>query len=144
MTLAHILTDEQARIVVEERRALAELRLALERVAMDDENAASFDASLRQLDELFLLVVAGEFNAGKSAFINALMGEPLLEEGVTPTTQRVTLVKHGEKKSRETQSDAFEVVEAPIEILETLNIVDTPGTNAVQREHEAITREFLP
>ena len=91
MTLAHILTDEQARIVVEERRALAELRLALERVAMDDEDAASFDASLRQLDELFLLVVAGEFNAGKSAFINALMGEPLLEEGVTPTTQRVTL-----------------------------------------------------
>ena len=144
MTLAHILTDEQARILVEERRALAELRLALERVAMDDEDAASFDASLRQLDELFLLVVAGEFNAGKSAFINALMGEPLLEEGVTPTTQRVTLVKHGEKKSRETQSDAFEVVEAPIEILETLNIVDTPGTNAVQREHEVITREFLP
>ena len=144
MTLAHILTDEQARILVEERRALAELRLTLERVAMDDDDAASFDASLRQLDELFLLVVAGEFNAGKSAFINALMGEPLLEEGVTPTTQRVTLVKHGEKKSRETQSDAFEIVEAPIEILETLNIVDTPGTNAVKREHEAITREFLP
>ena len=45
MTLAHILTDEQARILVEERRALAELRLALERVAMDDEDAASFDAS---------------------------------------------------------------------------------------------------
>ena len=144
MTLAHILTDEQARILVEERRALAELRLTLERVAMDDDDAASFDASLRQLDELFLLVIAGEFNAGKSAFINALMGEPLLEEGVTPTTQRVTLVKHGEKKSRETQSDAFEIVEAPIEILETLNIVDTPGTNAVKREHEAITREFLP
>ena len=144
MTLAHILTDEQARILVEERRALAELRLTFERVAMDDDDAASFDASLRQLDELFLLVVAGEFNAGKSAFINALMGEPLLEEGVTPTTQRVTLVKHGEKKSRETQSDAFEIVEAPIEILETLNIVDTPGTNAVKREHEAITREFLP
>ena len=144
MTLAHILTDEQARILVEERRALAELRLALERVAMDDEDAASFDASLRQLDELFLLVVAGEFNAGKSAFINALMGEPLLEEGVTPTTQRVTLVKYGEKQSREAQSDAFEIVEAPIEILETLNIVDTPGTNAVKREHEVITREFLP
>lgn len=144
MTLAHILTDEQARILVEERRALAELRLTLERVAMDDDDAASFDASIRQLDELFLLVVAGEFNAGKSAFINALMGEPLLEEGVTPTTERVTLVKHGEKKSREAQSEAFEIVEAPIEILETLNIVDTPGTNAVKRKHEAITRKFLP
>ena len=30
--------------------------------------------SIRQLDELFLLVVVGEFNAGKSAFINALLG----------------------------------------------------------------------
>ena len=84
MTLAHILTDEQARILVEERRALAELRLALERVAMEDDDAASFDASLRQLDELFLLVVAGEFNAGKSAFINALMGERLLERERAP------------------------------------------------------------
>ena len=28
----------------------------------------------QQLDELFLAVVVGEFNAGKSAFINALVG----------------------------------------------------------------------
>jgi tRNA U34 5-carboxymethylaminomethyl modifying GTPase MnmE/TrmE len=28
-----------------------------------------------QLDQLFLLVIAGEFNSGKSSFINALLGE---------------------------------------------------------------------
>ena len=33
----------------------------------------------------FLIVAAGEFNAGKSALINALLGERVLEEGVTPT-----------------------------------------------------------
>ena len=37
---------------------------------------AALAASIRQLDELFLLVIVGEFNAGKSAFINALIGEP--------------------------------------------------------------------
>ena len=30
--------------------------------------------SIRRLDELFLLVVVGEFNSGKSTFINALVG----------------------------------------------------------------------
>jgi len=33
-----------------------------------------FERSIEQLDDLFLLVVVGEFNAGKSAFINALAG----------------------------------------------------------------------
>ncbi len=56
--------------------------------------------SIRQLDELFLLVVVGEFNAGKSAFINALLGERLLDEGVTPTTTRIHLIRYGEQKRR--------------------------------------------
>ena len=144
MTLAHILTEKEESILADNRRALSELRLTLERVQVEPDDAASFDASIRQLDELFLLVVAGEFNAGKSAFINALVGQKLLAEGVTPTTSRVTLLRHGASKTRDTKSDAFEVVQAPFEVLENVNIVDTPGTNAIHREHEAITREFLP
>ena len=31
--------------------------------------------ALKQLDELFLLVVVGEFNSGKSSVINALLGD---------------------------------------------------------------------
>ena len=30
--------------------------------------------AIKQLDELFLLVVVGEFNSGKSSVINALLG----------------------------------------------------------------------
>ena len=144
MSLTRILTPDEEELLVDERRVLAEFRVVLERVGADDEDAASFDASIHQLDEMFLLVVAGEFNAGKSAFINALLGESILEEGVTPTTQRIALLKHGEAASREQQSAAFEIVTAPIGVLTNVNIVDTPGTNAIDREHEAITREFLP
>jgi len=143
MNLSRILSDKEEEILARERRALAECRLSLERVAIEERDAASFDASIRQLDELFLLVVAGEFNAGKSAFVNALLGRALLEEGVTPTTQRITLVKHGEKE-RERRVDGVEVVEAPLSVLEKVDIVDTPGTNAIAREHEALTRDFIP
>jgi GTPase Era involved in 16S rRNA processing len=40
-------------------------------------------------------VVVGEFNAGKSALINALLGARVIEEGVTPTTLRVGILQYG-------------------------------------------------
>ncbi len=144
MALTRILDASEQRLLADERRALAELRLALDRIELTAEDASSFDGSIRQLDELFLLVVAGEFNAGKSAFINALLGRTLLEEGVTPTTQGITLIEHGETEQREKRGEGFESIRAPIEVLESVNIVDTPGTNAIHREHEAITRDFVP
>jgi small GTP-binding protein len=144
MSLARILSGREEEILARERKVLSESRISLERVAIDEKDAASFDASILQLDELFLLVVAGEFNAGKSAFVNALLGGVLLEEGVTPTTQRITLVKHGENERRERRSDGVEVVEAPLPVLSKVDIVDTPGTNAITRAHEALTRDFIP
>src|SRR4029079_11046502 len=86
----------------------------------------------------------GEFNAGKSAFINALLGSRVLEEGVTPTTTRVQILKYGPEVARTTAEAALDVVTAPVDLLQEINIVDTPGTNAIHREHEAITREFVP
>jgi small GTP-binding protein len=144
MSLSKILSDKEEAILARERQALAGCRVHLERAAVEERDAASFDASIHQLDELFLLVVAGEFNAGKSAFVNALLGRSLLEEGVTPTTERITLLKHGEKQGRERRSDGVEVVEAPLDVLAKVDIVDTPGTNAIAREHEVLTRDFIP
>ena len=40
---------------------------------------------------------SGEFNSGKSAFINALLGQRVLAEGVTPTTAQIHLLKYGEE-----------------------------------------------
>src|SRR5204862_3285193 len=42
-------------------------------------------------------VVLGEFNHGKSTFINALLGAPVLPTGITPTTAVLTHILHGAK-----------------------------------------------
>jgi small GTP-binding protein len=121
MSLKNILDPAQQDLVREERRILGDLRASLIRFGANDENMAPLERSIEGLDELFLLVIVGEFNAGKSAFINALTGERRMEEGVTPTTAHVTPVRYDD-----------------------INIVDTPGTNAVIREHEAITTQYVP
>jgi small GTP-binding protein len=139
-----ILDDRQQALLAEERRLLGELAAVLARLDVDAEDQDTFRRSLRQLDELFLLVVVGEFNAGKSAFINALLGQRVLEEGVTPTTSRIGLLKHGPAVHREATESGLDVIQAPVDMLREINIVDTPGTNAVLREHEALTREFVP
>ncbi len=142
--LRRILDQKQDVILAEERRLLGELAVALARFDAAADDQLALERSVRQLDELFLLVVAGEFNAGKSAFVNALLGSRVLEEGVTPTTTRVQILKYGPTVSRTTAEPALDVVTAPVDLLSEINIVDTPGTNAIHREHEAITREFVP
>ena len=121
MSLQGLLDPAQQEIVREERRILNDLRTSLVRFGATDDNMAPLERSIEQLDELFLLVVVGEFNAGKSAFINALAGQRVADEGVTPTTAHVTPVR-----------------------IDDINVVDTPGTNAIIREHEQITTEFVP
>jgi small GTP-binding protein len=142
--LRRILDRNQDELLAENRRLLADLQQALARFDASAEDQATLKRSALQLDELFLLVVAGEFNAGKSAFINALLGDKILEEGVTPTTTHVHVIKHGAALSRTPLESALDVLTAPVELLRDINIVDTPGTNAIHREHEAITREFVP
>ncbi len=93
--LRRILNKNQDELLAENRRLLADLQQALARFDAAAEDQETLKRSALQLDELFLLVVAGEFNAGKSAFINALLGSRVLEEGVTPTTTRVHVVKYG-------------------------------------------------
>ena len=78
------------------RQLLRELRDALTRFGASAEDQAALASSIRQLDEFFLLVGVGEFNAGKSAFINALAGQPVLRVGVTPTTARIHVLKYGD------------------------------------------------
>ena len=142
--LRRILDKTQARILAEERRALGNLQVALARFGLDAKDQQVLEQSIHMLDELFLLVVVGEFNSGKSAFINALLSQPILEEGVTPTTTRINVLKYGPEVARTAQGAALDVITAPLDLLQEINIVDTPGTNAIQREHEAITEEFVP
>ena len=74
--LAKILSGDQDELLREERKVLARLQAALVKFDAAPEHQAALDKSIEQLDELFLLVIVGEFNSGKSAFINALVGSP--------------------------------------------------------------------
>jgi small GTP-binding protein len=144
VSLTGILHPAEQEVVREERRILNDLRASLIRFGASDDNLEPLERSIEQLDELFLLVVVGEFNAGKSAFINALAGEKVMPEGVTPTTAQVTLLRYGSERSSQLIEPQLLAVSAPAELLREIHIVDTPGTNAVIREHERITSGFVP
>ena len=139
-----VLTDSQAQFLRDEKETLAGMQIALSRLDLSREAMASLQKAILQLDELFLIVVAGEFNAGKSALINALLGQKVLAEGTTPTTSRVTLIKWGELPAEQLVDESFTVYTYPLPLLKELNIVDTPGTNAIIRHHEKLTDEFVP
>ena len=144
MALGKILTDNQDELLKEERQVLSRLRLAMAKFDAAPEHQRALEHSIEQLDELFLLVIVGEFNAGKSAFINALLGSRVVEEGVTPTTAQINILQYGDQVDRRDAPTGMRTVTAPVPLLREIRIVDTPGTNAILREHEAITRDFVP
>jgi small GTP-binding protein len=142
--LSRILTSAQDELLKDERRVLSRLLAALARFDAAAGHQEALRRSIEQLDELFLLVVVGEFNAGKSAFINALLGSRILAEGVTPTTAQINVLQYGDTVERQVREPNLHVITAPSPLLREIHIVDTPGTNAIIREHEVITSDFVP
>jgi small GTP-binding protein len=141
-----LLTERQDALREQVRAALVNLRAALQRFGADvaPGDARTLDDALASIEELFLLVIAGEFNSGKSSFVNALLGDTVVAEGVTPTTDRITLLRHGDEPSERTVEEFLAERRFPAEVLRTIAVVDTPGTNAIIRRHEELTRDFIP
>jgi GTPase Era involved in 16S rRNA processing len=89
------LDDKKAAI----RAALTDLAGAAEVAGLPWVARDIRDTRLPKLDdERFSVVVLGEFNHGKSTFINALLGSPLLPTGITPTTALLAHVTHGARE----------------------------------------------
>ena len=139
-----ILSNDELLFLQKEKRTLNDLHKTLGSFNLPTDDLAKLRSAIDQLDELFLIVAAGEFNAGKSALINALLGERVLLEGVTPTTAQVTLLRWGEAFNEVVVDDGFAIVTHPLPLLKELNIVDSPGTNAINRQHERLTSEYVP
>jgi GTP-binding protein EngB required for normal cell division len=137
--------DERWRRTTDRERALLE-RLAgfLEDFGSPAEDVSLVRRKLMDLEELFLLVIVGEFNSGNSAFINALLGDDLSQEGVTPTTDRITVLRYSEEASERERREGVLEREHPNDFLREIAIVDTPGTNAIIRHHEELSRGFVP
>ncbi len=126
---------------------------------------------LEQFARPLNLAVVGEFNTGKSTFINALIGEPVAPMGIEPVTAAINIFRYGaEKKARVIYEDGVEEIDInslanyiderrlqknndaaikfveifyPAEILKSVNIIDTPGLNAPVAGHEVLTKDFL-
>lgn len=119
----------------------------------------------------FHLVVVGEFNHGKTTFVNALLGAPVLPVGVTPTTAVIHHIVWGETPSAKLVLDGGEErtlaidevrsftvgggkgdasvryleVAHPAEMLkERIVLVDTPGVNDLSLTRAEITYGYIP
>jgi ribosome biogenesis GTPase A len=146
LTRKGILSRREQELRAREQELLQRLATALERFGSDlaPDDLRRFHEAREQLSGLFLLVVAGEFNSGKSSFINALLGDRVLPEGVTPTTDRINLLRHAPQVSEQLREAYLLERTHPADVLREISIVDTPGTNAIIRRHEELTRDYVP
>ena len=139
-----ILSQQQHALLTEELALLERLGALLDEYPATAEDRAAVDQAAEQLSELFLLVIVGEFNAGKSAFINALIGAEVMPEGVLPTTAVINLLRFAETKTETMLPGGVIARGFPADFLADITVVDTPGTNAIIREHETLTERFVP
>jgi GTP-binding protein EngB required for normal cell division len=139
-----VLSRQQAELVALERRLVLRARDALlqsEAARADIDRLAKL---VDEMDELFLLVIAGEYNTGKSTFINALLGDEVFAMGDLPTTREIAILRYGDVGPPEAIGDHTLLFHYPLDVLRDLEIVDTPGTNSLERMEEEITRGFVP
>jgi hypothetical protein len=83
-------------------------------------------------------------NVGKSTFLNALFGQDFSRTGVMPTTDKILFFKHGHQHEVVPITPTLDEVHVPAKFLRDFHIVDTPGTNSIENEHQEITERFVP
>ncbi|MFL5480524.1 MAG: dynamin family protein, partial [Gemmatimonadaceae bacterium] len=142
--MEQVLTRQQGELVALERRLVLRVRDALSQSDGSRADLERLASLVHEMDELFLLVVVGEYNSGKSTFINALLGDEVFAMGDLPTTRAISILRYGESGPPETIGPNLLLYHYPLEVLRDLDIVDTPGTNSIERMEEEITREFVP
>ena len=108
------------------------------------EELDTLQALLRDIGEPLLFVVVGEVKSGKSSLLNALFGNEFAKVDVLPATDRVYIFRYGsDDKSTEVSSKLTERY-LPIPFLRDFNVVDTPGTNTMVKEHQMVAEDFMP
>ncbi len=149
----------------------ADWRSILDRLDRAASTLRDFEA-LAELSELarsfawpLRVAVIGEFNAGKSTFVNALFGEAISPMGILPTTATAFIFRFGTDRvarlkapgaedrlvtldrlaeTLKTAGDLEEVtVFLPLPSLQAMELIDTPGFNAPIAEHREHARAAL-
>jgi predicted GTPase len=160
---------ERKNQVVESLTALTDVALSVGAISLADRVRGDVVDKLER--DRFHLVVVGEFNHGKTTFVNALLGRQVLPVGVTPTTAVIHHIVWGEEPSaklvmqngeeqnvpfddvrsfatggdRSTDAVSYLEVAYPAELLrERIVLVDTPGVNDLSLTRAEITYGYIP
>jgi GTP-binding protein EngB required for normal cell division len=140
---------------------------------------SSLTRQLEAADNLLLqnppidVAVLGQFKAGKSSFLNSLLGQNVLPVGAIPVTTAITRLQYGERERAVVQHFNGKKTEIPLaDIVEFtseagnpgneknvaivdielpslqkypgVRLVDTPGLGSIFKYHEATSESWLP
>jgi GTPase SAR1 family protein len=133
---------------------------------------AEIEELIVDLAKPLLVVVMGQFNTGKSTFINCLLKERRLVSDVRPATAAVTALSYGATPmltvhDLDGTETAFPIealaevsaegsdwgkklrerlsyleVQLPVALLKKATLIDTPGLNSTHESHTSATTEF--
>lgn len=115
------------------------------------------------------VAITGQFSAGKSTFLNALLSRNILPTGITPVTSKVNFINYGEEyklkityysgaqeyapieaiadftdqRQDEMNDIKYLTLYAPMDILKDISFVDTPGLNSQSQSDTDTTKSVL-
>ncbi|RBQ29079.1 dynamin family protein [Aliarcobacter vitoriensis] len=115
------------------------------------------------------VAITGQFSAGKSTFLNALLSRNILPTGITPVTSKVNFINYGDEyklkityysgvqeyapiesiadftdqRQDEMKNIKYLTLYAPMPILKDISFVDTPGLNSQSQSDTDITKKVL-
>jgi small GTP-binding protein len=118
------------------------------------------------LDAPLDVAILGEFNAGKSTLVNAILGEEVVPTGVLPTTAHIDVLRFGPRRAAQLHLVDGGIEEIPLRdvkgrvkgddgsidhieylyphpVLRRVHFWDTPGFNAIDDDHERRANEAL-
>jgi ribosome biogenesis GTPase A len=130
---------------------------------------AILDKQLRRARYPMEVAITGQFSAGKSTFLNALLSRNILPTGITPVTSKVNFINYGEeyklKITYKSGAEEYHSIEnisaftdqrqkdmddikyltlyAPLDILKDISFVDTPGLNSQSQNDTDTTKSVL-
>lgn len=139
-----MIADRYLQLKGELESALAGLIKLASEMKRSSEELDTLQSLLRDITEPLLFVVVGEVKSGKSSLLNALFGNEFAKVDVLPATDRVCIFRYGsDDKTNEVSSKLTERF-LPIPFLRDFNVVDTPGTNTMVKEHQMVAEDFMP
>jgi GTP-binding protein EngB required for normal cell division len=167
------------RVVIHTLADSVELLLRRIRETCDRFHIVSLDRQIEayrnflQQNQSIDVAILGQFKAGKSSFLNSLIGKPILPVGVIPVTTTITRLLYGKREraiirhfdGRQSEVDIssigeftseaknpanqknVEMVDVELPSLEKypgLRLVDTPGLGSIFKYHMETSENWLP